>query len=231
MAVCANIEAEALTAQNEDHDLNYEFELDLDNPASTHAIQFRMVPDGSTVLDVGCHTGILGEALIKRRHCRVIGIDHDSEALAKARTRLEEALQVDLESATWVKDLSLNMVGGFNVILFGDVLEHTRNPAEILKQSKALLKPGGRVIVSVPNVVNLRVRLKILMGKFEYEDSGILDRTHLRFFTKESAQSLVKDAGFRIVDSDVSGYSLPHRLIRIFPGLLAVQFITAAVPI
>ncbi len=220
-----------MTDRTLEAELKYEFNLDLDRPSNAHAIQFRMVPQGSRVLDIGCHTGILGEALRERKDCRVTGIDSDPEALVKARDRLAEVAHVDLESSGWERDAGLQHSGGFDVILFGDVLEHTRNPIEILRPAKVLLKPGGRVIVSIPNVVNLRIRLKILMGKFEYEDSGILDRTHLRFFTKKSSQAMIRDAGYRIVESDVSGYSLPHRLIRMFPELLAVQFIAAAVPL
>jgi 2-polyprenyl-3-methyl-5-hydroxy-6-metoxy-1,4-benzoquinol methylase len=119
----------------------------------------------------------------------------------------------------------------FDVIIFGDVLEHTRNPEHILEQARVLLKPHGRIIVSLPNIVNLRVRLKILLGNFEYEESGILDRTHLRFFTKASAKAMIERAGYRVLDSEVSGYSLPRGLIRMFPGLLAVQFVNAAEPI
>src|SRR5439155_6123933 len=118
-----------------------------------------------------------------------------------------------------------------DVILFGDVLEHTRYPDRILLEAKALVKPGGQIIVSVPNVAHWRIRLGLLLGRFAYSDSGILDRTHLRFYTLRSARALLANAGYRVTGSDVAGYALPHRLIRQFPGLLAVQIVMSAVPL
>ena len=208
----------------------YDFELHLDRPGNVHAIQFGLVPEGSFVLDVGCHTGIMGNALIGRKRCRVVGIDQDEAALRVAATRLERVANLDIEQPDWASNLLIEPDEKFDVILFGDVLEHTRNPGRILREARTLLKPDGRVIVSVPNVANLRVRLGLLKGNFNYEESGILDRTHLRFFTRKTARELLEQAGFRIAQSRVAGYSLPHWLIRKFPGMLGVQFIQVGIP-
>jgi len=207
---------------------DYRFSPDLDKSSNVHAIQFRFVPEGSDVLDVGCHTGILGAALREKKRCRVVGLDYDERALAEAAKKLDRAMAIDLEDPSWPGVLIAEGLNRFDAILFGDVLEHTRDPKQVLTASLKLLKPGGRVIVSIPNVVNLRVRLEILRGSFEYQESGILDRTHLRFFTKKTARAMIEQAGLRIVESDVAGYSLPHWLIRRLPGLLAVQFVFAA---
>ena len=208
----------------------YDFDLRLDDPVSTHALQFRMIPDGARVLDVGCHTGILGEALRVRKNCEVVGIDNDVEALIAAKQRLNAVEQVNLEEPGWASKLIQTGKKDFDIVLFGDVIEHTRNPLDILKESHALLVPNGKAIVSLPNIANLRVRLGLLRGKFDYADSGILDKTHIRFFTLKTARELVRNAGYKIVSETYSGYSMPRWLIDLFPSLFAVNIIMAAGP-
>ena len=207
----------------------YDFDLRLDDPVSTHALQFRMIPDGARVLDVGCHTGILGEALRARKQCIVTGIDNDANALEAAEQRLDSVALVNLEEPGWAAKLGTSGKDGFNIILFGDVIEHTRDPLTILKESHALLASDGKVIVSLPNIANLRIRLGLLRGNFDYADSGILDKTHIRFFTLKTARELVREAGFRIAQETYSGYSMPRWLIDMFPGFFAVNIIMAAV--
>jgi methionine biosynthesis protein MetW len=201
--------------------LHYDFDLRLDDPVSTHAIQFQLVPPNSNVLDVGCHTGILGAALRQKRNCTVTGIDVDDDALAIASERLNAVRKVDLGQRGWSGALESK----FDVVLYGDVIEHTIDPFAILEEGRSLLKPNGQMIVSLPNIVNLRVRLKIMFGRFEYEDAGILDRSHLRFFTLQTARKLVRDAGYEVISEYYSGYSLPRWLIDRFPSLLAVNII------
>jgi 2-polyprenyl-3-methyl-5-hydroxy-6-metoxy-1,4-benzoquinol methylase len=208
----------------------YDFDLRLDDAVSTHALQFRMIPDCARVLDFGCHTGILGEALRARKHCIVTGIDNDANALEAAKERLNDILRLDLDVPGWSDKLIESGETGFDILLFGDVIEHTRDPLSILKEAPALLAPNGKIIVSLPNIANLRIRLGLLSGKFDYADSGILDRTHLRFFTIESARKLVRQAGYTITQETYSGYSMPRWLIDLFPSLFAVNIIMAAVP-
>ncbi len=209
----------------------YDFDLRLADPVSTHALQFRMIPDGARVLDVGCHTGILGEALRLRKQCIVIGIDNDAEALEAAKNRLNRVQRVDLEEPGWASKLLQSGEAAFDILLFGDVIEHTRDPLAILKEAGTLLAPNGQAIVSLPNIANLRIRLGLLRGKFDYTDSGILDRTHIRFFTIKSARELIGEAGFRIIQETYSGYSMPRRLIDLFPSLFAVNIIMAVIPV
>ena len=206
----------------------YDFDLRLDDPVSTHALQFRMIPEGARVLDVGCHTGILGAALRIRKNCEVTGIDNDVEALAAAKLRLNAVEQVNLEESGWAAKLIQAGKKDFDIVLFGDVIEHTRIPLDILRGSHALLVPSGKVIVSLPNIANLRVRLGLLRGKFDYADSGILDKTHIRFFTLKTARELVRNAGFTIIEETYSGYSMPRWLIDLFPSLFAVNIIMVA---
>lgn len=209
---------------------HYDFELHLDNPSNVHRIEMDMIAEGSLVLDVGCHTGILGEALQKIKQAKVIGIDTDIEALNIARGRLQAALLLDLEQDGWAKHLKTEGYQHFDMILFGDVLEHTRQPERILLEAKELLNAGGQVILSVPNVAHWRVRFGLLFGRFEYTESGILDRTHLRFFTQRTARALLENSGYHVINTDVAGYALPHWLIRMLPGVFAVQIVINAKP-
>ncbi|MFI5201667.1 MAG: class I SAM-dependent methyltransferase [Candidatus Kapaibacterium sp.] len=203
----------------------YDFDLRLDDPVSTHALQFRMIPTGARVLDIGCHTGILGAALRERKQCIVTGIDNDSEALHAAAGRLDAVLPVDLEQPGWARRLLEAGMKDFDILLFGDVIEHTRDPLAIIREARALLAANGKIIVSVPNIANLRIRLGLLRGQFDYTESGILDKTHLRFFTIRSARKLLRKAGYHITHESYSGYSMPRRLIDLAPSLFAVNII------
>ncbi len=149
---------------------------------------------GLDVLDIACGFATTA-AEIERRGNRVTGLDSSADAVAVARTRLSRVVQADLQDF----DAVVRELAGarFDVLIFADVLEHLAWPAGVLKQYLALLKPGGSVIVSLPNIGLWSVRLQHLVGKFEYEDTGVLDRTHLRFFTRRSALRLLDDAGLR----------------------------------
>jgi SAM-dependent methyltransferase len=87
----------------------------------------------------------------------------------------------------------------FDVVLLADVLEHMLDPRRLLLQAKERLAPGGRLLVSLPNVAHWSVRAQVAMGKFDYTNKGILDRGHVRFFTRASAERLFADAGLRVV--------------------------------
>ena len=191
----------------------------------------EMIPRGAFVLDAGCHTGIMGEVLRSRKECKVIGIDSDTKALDIARERLQSVFFLDLDQSGWSDHLIKEGFHNFDAILFGDVLEHTSAPERILTEAKKLLRPGGRIIVSVPNVAHWRVRFGLLFGKFEYAESGILDRTHLRFFTRRTARRMVENSGYRIIQYDVAGYALPHWFLRLLPGLFSVQIVFCAEPL
>lgn len=203
----------------------YDFPPDLSNRSNAHGIQLGMVPEGVRVLDLGCHSGLMGSFLKEKKGCEVVGADIDPVALKAAAKRLDRVYHCDLQSRGWSAVLAVKGEKDFDVILYGDVLEHTSDPASILQEAHRLLKPGGQIIVSLPNVANLRVRLGLLFGNFDYAESGILDRTHLRFFTRKTARALLEQAGYTVEECIAAGYRLPHRLISLFPGMLAVQFV------
>ena len=145
-----------------------------------------------TVLDVGCGIGLNGAAA-RRNGAHVTGIETDPRALEEARRRLDEVLAVDITDASAVR----SALGDrrFDLILFADVLEHVTDPLAVLRRFSDHLTDGGHVLVSLPNVAAWTVRLGLLAGRFDYAASGILDDSHLRFFTRETATKLVEDAG------------------------------------
>jgi 2-polyprenyl-3-methyl-5-hydroxy-6-metoxy-1,4-benzoquinol methylase len=162
------------------------------------------VPPGSLVLDIGCSTGYVAAELVQRG-CRVIGFDSDAESAKLAEAHCERVIVGTLES----RDARAALPRGVEVVILGEVLEHTSDPLTILREMHELIVPGGRVIVSIPNVGVWFARMEILRGRFPYADSGIFDRTHLRFFTRATLHDLVRDAGFEVVAEHPAAGPLP----------------------
>jgi SAM-dependent methyltransferase len=148
-----------------------------------------------TVLDVGCGRGVNGQ-LAHDKGAYVVGIEQWKPSVDAARARLDEVIEADIE-----QDDSARALGDrrFDLVLFGDVLEHTRDPMSVMNRFLPFLEDGGHVIVSLPNVAAWTVRLGLLAGKFEYAQSGILDETHLRFFTRQTAVRLVERVGLELL--------------------------------
>ena len=149
-----------------------------------------------TVLDVGCGVGLNGAA-IKRTGARVTGIEIVPRSIERARAVLDEVIAADIGSDAAVK----NALGSrrFDLIVFADVLEHTVDPKAVLERFLPYLEDDGVVLVSLPNVAAWPVRFSLLAGRFEYQPSGILDDSHLRFFTRESAAHLCERAGLEVL--------------------------------
>jgi 2-polyprenyl-3-methyl-5-hydroxy-6-metoxy-1,4-benzoquinol methylase len=148
------------------------------------------------VLDVGCGVGLNG-AVAKRRGAHVTGLEIAPRSIARAREVLDEVLALDITSDASIRE---GLRGkSFDLMLFGDVLEHTVDPASVLHRLLPYVEDEGHVIVSLPNIASWPVRLKLLGGHFDYERSGILDDTHLRFFTRDSAARLVEEAGLEVL--------------------------------
>jgi len=174
----------------------YDLAFDPDAPNESRAISVRLVGCKKRVLEFGCSTGRVTAALAQRA-CRVTAIDVDADAAEHARRYADELVILDLDEA----DLQSAFAGRrWDVALFGDVLEHLRDPLHVLREARGLLEPDGCVVLSVPNVAHADVRIALLAGDFPYGASGLLDRTHLRFFTLDSLTTLLNEAGFLPVD-------------------------------
>jgi len=157
---------------------------------SSHSQLLDLVgPPPRNVLDVGSGQGELGHGLKRRGH-HVVGIDFSAP-----KFELDEFYQRDLTLG-----LGLDPARKFDVIVLADVLEHMSEPLKLLREAAAHLDHDGRILVSVPNAVHWSMRAQVAMGKFDYTNKGILDRGHLRFFTKASAARLCKEAGLLIAN-------------------------------
>ena len=175
----------------------YDMTVDPDAENNTHAYLLAMVGYNKSVLEVGCATGYFTKAMVDRG-CKVVGIELDPAAAAVAEDWAERVVVGDIDRGdVWdqVDDES------FDVVLCGDVLEHLRDPLGALRSAVRKLKPDGVVVTSLPNVAHGDVRLALLHGTFRYRDVGLLDRTHIRFFTLETMRELLRDAGLLVVDT------------------------------
>nr|WP_307990857.1 methyltransferase domain-containing protein [uncultured Niameybacter sp.] len=174
--------------------------FDIGDINNSHAIAVNMIGFNKSVLEIGCSSGFVSKAL-KERGCTVVGIDIDECVLEEAKKYCDEAYCMNVE-----KEELLQILGGrkFDVIYFGDVLEHLKNPENVLQKCSQLLTSEGFIVASIPNIAHGSVRLKLLEGKFEYTDIGLLDKTHVRFFTKESIEQMFKLCDYTIIEYETT---------------------------
>ena len=168
----------------------YRVEVDPNATNNPHSYALQMTGSGHRVLEVGCSVGHVTEHLVAAGNT-VVGVEIDPVAAAEAERFAERVHVVDLD----FQALSTVEDGVFDVIILGDVLEHLRDPATALDDLMKLLAPNGRVIASIPNVAHIDVRLMLLEGRWDYTPSGLMDPTHLKWFTKSTVRSLLDGAG------------------------------------
>lgn len=170
---------------------------ELEEGESAHSLAVMSVPPGSRVLDIGAADASVARVLVQRG-CRVWGVEANELAAAQAKEVCEDVVVGDVE----LLGLDSTFAGmSFDVVLLLDVLEHLREPGELLRKAAGLLSPHGCVITSIPNVAHGAVRLQLLKGRFAYTELGLLDQTHLRFFDRASVEAMFRDAGLMIRDN------------------------------
>jgi methionine biosynthesis protein MetW len=147
----------------------------------------------STILEIGCNTGYFSRSLIKCGH-EVLGIEVDADAAQIAISNGVNVICGSIEENSLIKSINQK----FDIILMMDVLEHCVHPVDVLKSLQKIIKPNGKIIITGPNVAYWAVRKDLLLGRWNYTDSGILDRTHLHFYTASTWQSLIEDSGYKI---------------------------------
>jgi len=178
-----------------------------------------MVPPARRLLDVGCSEGHFGE-IIARRGTEVWGIEPRPDAAEVARARLSMVI-----TGHFPTDLPSDET--FDCIVFNDVLEHMPDPAPALHAAKRHLNPGGCIVASVPNIRHIGpVAALVLHGRWDYQDWGILDRTHVRFFTKATMRELLEENGFEVIRQEPNswtGLTGKWRVLRLL-GRLAEEF-------
>jgi O-antigen biosynthesis protein len=167
-----------------------EFQAD---PGSTHSKVVSLVPPATRVLEFGCATGYMSDVLKNRLGCTVTGVEISPEAAALAEEHTERVIVGDAEKIDYAAELAGEE---FDVVLFADVLEHLKEPGDVLRRIRPFVAENGVVIASIPNIAHGSVRLALLGGEFRYRESGLLDDTHLRFFTRASIQDLFEETGY-----------------------------------
>jgi SAM-dependent methyltransferase len=170
---------------------DYDVPVDPEAPNNPHSAAIRLVGHGQKVLEVGCWSGHVTRHLVARGN-RVVGVEIDPTAAELARAYAERVHVADLDRTA----LSSLEDGPFDVIVLGDVLEHLRDPSATLADAATLLAPDGRFVISVPNIAHIDARMMLLQGEWEYERDGLLDASHLRWFTHRSLRELLAQAGF-----------------------------------
>lgn len=196
-------------------ELKYQGRIDFEVSNNSHTIAYKLIRElgGGAVrriLEVGCAGGYFGLALREQGY-HVTGVELDAAAAAVARTRLDEVFEGSIEQFIGARRSS---AAPFDCIVFGDVLEHLADPLSILLECKALLAPRGLLVASIPNVAHISVRAMLLEGRWELSDLGIMDRTHLRFFAKDTLVELFNEAGFAIERLDYAELSPEHVQVR-----------------
>ncbi len=173
---------------------SYDYEIDPDSDTS-HARVLRLVGEGKRVLELGCATGYMSK-ILQSQGCEVVGVEIDPEAATRAASFCEQIVVGDIEEIDFEQELGNRK---FDVITAADVLEHLKDPAAVLRTLKSFLESDGYLVFSIPNTAHGSLRLALLSGKFDYSDVGLLDRSHLRFYTKETLPDLFDQGGFVMV--------------------------------
>lgn len=192
---------------------------------------YAQIPEKARVLDVGCATGLLGQRLKKEKNSQFLaGIEADPELASEAEKCYDKVIVTNLEGLTPLPFEEES----FEIIVCADVLEHLKDPLEVLRKLSRYLKKNGFFLISVPNIAFVTIRLNLLFGRFDYnQKGGLLDSSHLRFFTRNSLRKMLKDADLGI--DFVRGYNLVRPefwflkiLEKISPTLFSLQFLAKA---
>ena len=169
---------------------------------------YSLIKPGSKILDIGCSSGNFGEVLINKKDCIVDGIELDDADYKIAKTKLRNVYKLNIETddIKFIKDR-------YDYIYFGDVIEHLVYPSKSLEKVKSLLNSSGSVVFSIPNMSHISVRLMLLSGQFNYGKTGLLDDTHLHFYTHSLVQRVFTEAGYTITKLDPVLIDYPKDLI------------------
>lgn len=176
----------------------------------SHTQIVSRIPQYAQVLELGCATGEMSRMMKQVCHAQVFGVEKDPQSAWQAQRHCDYVFTEDLDDA---ESLSALQFEKFDVITLVDVLEHLQHPEALLERLKPLMMEESTILLSVPNVAHASVRLELLTGDFRYEDAGILDSTHLKFFTLKSLKSMLTRCGFVINEIDYTWHDMPDSVI------------------
>jgi 2-polyprenyl-3-methyl-5-hydroxy-6-metoxy-1,4-benzoquinol methylase len=166
------------------------------------------ITPGSTVLDVGCSSGSFGKVLIDIKKCIVDGIEPFAADAELARQKLRDVYELNVENG----DLS-KLKTKYDFIIFADVIEHLVDPVAALQKVTKLLKPGGSILYSLPNMAHISIRLALLDGEFDHTETGLIDKTHLHFYTHKQLERTFTAASLTIADQKYTHVPYPETYI------------------
>ena len=178
--------------------IKYGYDINLKSDSTASKV-VRLVGENKKVLEFGCSYGYMSKVIKDNFKGHITGVEMDTEAAEQARDICDRIIVGNIEKLNF-DDVLKNEV--FDVVIFADVLEHLSNPWEILIKIRDYLSNDGYIIASIPNISYLSVVMELIQGEFRYRDLGILDNTHLRFFTKESIIAMFESSGYYIESID-----------------------------
>lgn len=184
----------------------YDTEIEL-NKKSSLTYMISKIETGSVVLEFGPATGYMTRYLKEQKGCHVSIVEIDRKAYDTALNFAVDGICCDAEQMDWLNYFKDKR---FDYITFSDVLEHLREPDKVLRASRNLLRAGGKIIVSIPNIGHNAVLIDLYNNKFKYRKTGIMDNTHLRFFTYDSMKELFRDCGLKVIDEDAVEFDLDY---------------------
>lgn len=227
-------------------DNKYDFTLDTAEKNDSHMGLATRIKPKQRVLELGCSSGYLSKFLQQDLACKLVGVDINESALLQAAPYCQQTIVADLDNDSWLTEIQGQQ---FDVVLCADVLEHLKNPAAMLASLKPFLHKESRLLASVPNVAHASIRLELLQGHFDYESLGLLDDTHLHFYTRNGLISMLMQAGYVCCDisysiSDLADEAIEQHLAKVglqasvkarkllhAPDAVAYQFIVEALPV
>ena len=177
----------------------YDYDIDLSDENRSHTLILKQVRKRQRVLEIGCATGYMTRFMKETLDCSIIAIEMDETAASKAKPFCDNLIVGDIESISLQDHFS---EGQFDVIVMADVLEHLKDGPRVIGKLKPLLKDEGYMMLSIPNGAHGSLALDLLDGKWEYRDTGLMDRTHLHFFDKDSIARTLDAAGLFVAQLD-----------------------------
>ena len=172
----------------------YDVLLDL-NTRNSLSVLVNLIKPSSKILEFGPSYGRMSKYLKEQLNCEIYAVEKDEEAAFHTKKYVNKMIMDDIENFKWVKEIE-NLK--FDYIIFADVLEHLYNPEKVLKKVKTFLKENGSILISIPNIAHNAIILGLMKNEFNYHSTGLLDNTHIRFFTQKTFEQLINKLNYYI---------------------------------